>query len=234
MIAVYFTASRRWNLLPAFIVGGLGGLAPLLVYNVVCFGHPLQLSQVAGNYSDTFFRFHGSDFLGKLRFYGRMLTVYAPVCWLGWCGLAFFPRSLRREQILLLGMLLALAAYILNIGASGTCQYGPRYLLPAMPLMSLGLMGFSFLRAKANTLTAGLASVVFIVSFLINLMGAMHGAMLCDFPHFAAWRYFLEMWNSQMRSYPLAAALVLPLALCMILFVHAILRSTNRSLRAGA
>src|SRR5688572_31286152 len=38
--------------------------------------------------------------------------------------------------------------YVLNIQATGTCQYGPRYLLPAMPFASLGLIGFSFVNRK--------------------------------------------------------------------------------------
>jgi hypothetical protein len=222
-VALYVVALRRWELLPAFFVGGLLGLLPLLVYNAVCFGNPLLLSNVAGRYSDTFFRLDRENFLDKAGFYARMLTLYAPVFWAGLLGLAFYPSALRRERALLCVMLAALAAYILNIEANGTCQYGPRYLLPAMPLACLGLAGFAHLRGRAPRLTAGVAATLLaLASFLINLVGAMHGAMLCDFPHSALVPYISEMMKGQMRSYPLAPWLVLPLLVCLALLAHAL------------
>src|ERR1043165_2399300 len=221
VLALYFVALRRWKLTAAFLFGGMLGLLPLLVYNTICFGNPLLLPNVAGNYSDTFFRLDWTNFKDKLSFYAHMLTLYAPVSWLGLLGLALYPRSLRREQALVCLMLFALIAYLLNIEANGTCQYGPRYLLPAMPLACLGLAGFAYLRASKLRLTAGAAATVCaLASFLINLVGAMHGAMLCDFPHSALARYLSEMTNGQMRSYPLAPWLLLPLLVCLALFAH--------------
>src|ERR1043165_9170041 len=102
-------------------------------------------------------------------------------------------------------MMLVLAAYILNIEADGTCQYGPRYLLPAMPLACMGLAGFAHLRvASAKRVALWVVSACAILSAFINLVGALHGAMLCYFPHFAVGRYLSEMWNGGARSYPLA------------------------------
>jgi hypothetical protein len=220
-VALYVVALRRWGRLPAFFAGGLLGLLPLLVYNAVCFGNPLLLSNVAGNYSDTFFRLDWGNFLDKAGFYAKMLTLYAPVFWLGLAGLAFYPSTLRRERALLCVMLFALAAYILNIEANGTCQYGPRYLLPAMPLACLGLAGFGYLRGRAlRTAAVAMVSAFALASFLINLVGAMHGAMLCDFPHSALVPYLSEMMNGQMRSHPLAPWLALPLLVCLALFAH--------------
>jgi hypothetical protein len=220
-VALYFITLRRWKLTAAFLFGGMLGLLPLLVYNSICFGNPLLLPNVAGNYSDTFFRLDWTNFTGKLSFYAHMLTLYAPVFWAGLLGLALYPSKLRREQALVCLMLFALAAYLLNIEANGTCQYGPRYLLPAMPLACLGLAGFAYLRAAKRRLIAGAAATVCaLASFLINLVGAMHGAMLCDFPHSALARYLSEMTNGQMRSYPLAAWLLLPLLVCLALFAH--------------
>jgi hypothetical protein len=220
-VALYFVALRRWRLLPSFLLGGLLGLLPLLVYNTVCFGNPLLLPNVAGNYSDTFFRLDWANFTGKLGFYAHMLTLYAPVFWPGLLGLALYPRRLRREQALVCLMLLALAGYILNIEANGTCQYGPRYLLPAMPLACLGLAGFAHLRgATLRLLAAVTLTLCALASFFINLVGALHGAMLCDFPHSALAPYLSEMLGGQMRSYPLAPWLLLPLAVCLALFAH--------------
>ncbi len=220
-VALYFVTLRRWKLTAAFLFGGTLGLLPLLVYNTICFGNPLLLPNVAGNYSDTFFRLDWTNFTGKLSFYAHMLTLYAPVFWAGLLGLALYPSKLRREQALVCLMLFALAAYLLNIEANGTCQYGPRYLLPAMPLACLGLPGFAYLRAAKLRLVAGAAATICaLASFLINLVGAMHGAMLCDFPHSALARYLSEMTNGQMRSYPLAPWLLFPLLVCLALFAH--------------
>jgi hypothetical protein len=218
---LYFLSLRRWNLLPAFVAGGLAGLAPLLIYNAVSFGNPLLMPNLAGNYGDTFFRPSWTNFLAKLQFYARMLTLYAPVFWAGLAGLALLPRSLRRERLIIYAMTAALAVYILNIEADGTCQYGPRYLLPAMPLASLGLAGFSFinraaLRRAATITVAALA----LVSFFINLVGAMHGAMLCYFPHFAVGRYLSEMSGGGLRAFPLAPWLALPFCLCAALLAR--------------
>lgn len=219
--ALYFVALRRRRLLPAFLCGGLLGLMPLLVYNAVCFGNPLLLPNVAGNYSDTFFRLDPTNFMDKAGFYARMLTLYAPVFWAGLTGLAFYPRALRRERALLCVMLLAHAAYILNIEANGTCQYGPRYMLPAMPLACLGLAGFAHLRAATfRRIACVTVSLCGLASFIINLVGALHGAMLCDFPHSALAPYLSEMFAGRMRSYPLAPWLLLPLLVCLALFAH--------------
>jgi hypothetical protein len=211
--AGYFIALRRRRLMPFFVAGGLAGLAPLLVYNLVCFGNPLLLPNVAGNYGDTFFRPSWENLTSKVVFYARMLTLYAPVFWAGLAGLALFPRRLRRSQLLLLGMLVAHAAYVLNIEATGTCQWGPRYMLPAMPLACLGLAGFGLLRGAAPRRAAALsASACALASAFVNAVGAAHGAMLCDFPHSAVGMYLAEMWGGDARAYPLAAWLALPLS----------------------
>jgi hypothetical protein len=52
-------------------------------------------------------------------------------------------------------------------------------LLPALPFASLGLIGFSFFQRKGLRWMAG--SIVLacaLISIAINLVGAMHGAML--------------------------------------------------------
>jgi hypothetical protein len=218
---VYFLALRRWRLLPFFIAGGLAGLTPLLVYNAVCFGNPLLLPNVAGNYSDTFFRPSWGNFAAKAVFYARMLTLYAPVFWGGLVGLAFFPRRLRREQVLLAAMLLAHAAYVFNIEADGTCQWGPRYMLPAMPLACLGLAGFALRRgATLRKASALVVSACAFLSVFVNLVGAAHGAMLCYFPHWAVGAYLSEMFGGRARTYPLAAWLALPLCASVVLLAR--------------
>jgi hypothetical protein len=233
VLSLYFVGQRRWRLLPYFALGGVAGLAPLLVHNAVSFGHPFLMPNVAGDYADTYPRLSSENFAGKVSFYARTTALHAPVFWLGLAGLALFPRGLRREQALVASMLVALAAYVLNIGADGTCQYGPRYLLPAMPLACLGLVGFGRLRGPAGATAAWAAVVCCAASFIINLIGAAHGAMLCDFRGWAAARLVSEALRGGARSYPLAPWLALPLAVCAAALARTLNLAGRRPPRAA-
>ena len=208
--------AHEWQALALFVVGIALGLLPLLIYNAICFGNPLLLPNVAGGYRDTFFHFSASNFLEKLGFYARMLTIYVPVFWLGIVGLALFPRRLWREQLLIAVLLLASFAYILNIDATGTCQYGPRYLLPAMPFACLGLIGFRFVSTGWRRASIPLVLLVAASSFVINLIGALQGSMLCDFPHFAAGLYLSQMLSGNTHAYPLAPWLLAPFSVSVV------------------
>jgi hypothetical protein len=229
VLAIYFAMSRPRSLLTFFIIGVGLGLLPLLIYNSICFGNPFLLPNVAGSYRDTFFHFNAANFLQKLRFYLHMVTIYVPVFWFGILGLALFPRQLRREQVLIFLMLMASIIYILNIEATGTCQYGPRYLLPAMPFACIGLLGFHFLQPAWRRITVPLVLVVAAISFAINLVGAMHGAMLCDFPHFAAGLYLSQMLSGHTHVYPLAIWLLAPFIACALLLLWTVVRGARMS-----
>ena len=218
VVVGYFVSLRRWRLVIPFVAGLAVGLAPLLIYNTLCFGNPVLVPNLAGNYSDTFWRPSFANLVEKTKFYARMITLYVPVFWLGLAGLSLYGSMLRREQVALSLMVVMLFAYLLNIEANGTCQYGPRYLLPAMPFAALGLLGFKSIR-RANTRKFSIAAliVVIAISVCINFVGAMHGAMLCYFPHFAVMRYLSEMAHGQMGSFPLAKWLIIPMIVSAVL-----------------
>lgn len=232
LMSIFYARLKPRILLAFFALGLSVGLLPLLIYNAICFGNPFLLPNVAGSYRDTFFHFTVENFFAKLGFYAHMLTIYVPVFWAGIIGLALFPRWLRREQVLLLLLLLASFVYILNIDATGTCQYGPRYLLPAMPFACLGLIGFRFVSTAWRRAVIPLVIVLATASFIINVVGALHGAMLCDFPHFAVGLYVSQMLNGQTRSYPLAPWLVLPFTVWIMFLAWSTLQSKrNKHLR---
>lgn len=227
VLGIYYLRLQPRVLLAFFAIGMLLGLLPLLIYNAICFGNPLLLPNVAGSYRDTFFHFSVRNFIEKLGFYTHMLTIYVPVFWAGIVGLVLFPHWLRREQLLLLLLLLASFVYILNIDATGTCQYGPRYLLPAIPFASIGLIGFRFLSASWRRVAVPLVLLFAAISFIINLVGALHGAMLCDFPHFAAGLYISQMLSGQTRTYPLAPWLVGPFIISIVVLTWSIPQSKH-------
>ena len=240
VLGVHYVAStyRSGKRLGVFVAGTAAGLLPLLIYNGICFGNPFLLPNVAGGYRDTYFHFSVANFLQKLWFYAHMLTVYVPVFWAGVVGLALFPRRLRREQALIVLLLLASFVYILNIDATGTCQYGPRYLLPAMPFACLGLIGFSLApsrhahRALSPWRPAVMAVVLLVAagSFAINLLGALHGAMLCDFPQFAAGLYLSHILSGNTPSHPLAPWLAALFIASLILLAWSMSQSRRNNI----
>lgn len=232
VVGVYFISLGRARLVAPFLAGGLLGLAPALVFNYASFGNPLLAPNVAGNYRDTYPALAWDNFAAKSGFYLTALTLYAAVCWAGLAGLirAGLIRAARgdgRRRRAWLAVLLALAAqaaYVASLPADGGCQYGPRYLLPAMPLACLGLAGLARLRAwRAAALAVASAAGVF--SLLVNLAGALFGVMYCTPDRFGAHVYLAALLRggADWPQYPLAAWLAAPLALSAVgLFVSVV------------
>lgn len=216
VVFVYFLSLARWSLVPYFLLGGVVGLAPLFFYDAVNFGNPFLLPNVAGNYRDTFFHLSWENFTRKVLFYSRMTTQYAPVLWLGLVGLMLLPRAFRREQLAAMAAIVVLCAYIFNIDTEGTCQYGPRYLLPVMAFGCLGLVGFSHLQsATARALASVLILLMGLLSFIINLIGAMHGTMYCDLARHAFWPHWQAIRRGETASFPLFSWLFIPMLICL-------------------
>jgi hypothetical protein len=222
VVAVYLLALRRPRPILAALAGGIGGLVPLLVYNLVSFGNPFVPANVVGNFSDTFFILDAANLIRKIAFYTTYVTAYLPIAWLGLAGLAVFPSALRREQIVLVALIAALAGYVCNIETIGGCQYGPRYLLPAMPYMALGLVGLSHLSGRMlRRLAAGLVVAVLTLSITINLVGALYGAMYCDVRRYAFLHYLAAIRHGVFRKFPLALWLAVPFGLWLVYLARA-------------
>ncbi len=101
-----------------------------------------------------------------------------------------------------------------------------------MPFASLGVFGFSFIRGlPLRVLMQSLLVVAAVVSVAINLIGAMQGAMLCDFREFAAGIYLSQMLAGGMKTYPLAELLALPFLVSIILLAIRLLHLRKGSVR---
>lgn len=214
-VFLYFLSPARWRVVPHFLLGGVVGLAPLLVYDWVNFGNPLLLPNVAGNYSDTFFHLDWNNFTGKLGFYLKWTILYAPLFLIGLAGLSLIPRLFKREKWLAAGAVIILCAYIFNIDTVGTCQYGPRYLLPVMAFGCLGLAGFSHLESVGvRRVWIALIALAGLLSLIVNAVGAVQGAMYCDLEHHAFWPHVAEWRRGERGAFPLFAWLFIPAVLC--------------------
>ncbi len=225
-VAAIIATYAAWQcprLLPALAAGTALGVAPLLIYNWTHFGHPFLVPNVAGQFSDTYFFFDWANFWRKAAFYTAMLTAYVPIAWCGIAGLFRFPARLRREQCALIFAIALLLAYVLNIETFGGCQYGPRYLLPAMPVVALGLLGLSY--ARRASLRRGLAlaaGIALACSAAINLTGALYGAMYCDLSRYAFAHYLSAARLGITRTHPLALWLVVPLGVWLVAVVQTV------------
>jgi hypothetical protein len=220
----YFLCLRRWQLLPVFLVGLFVGLLPLFVYDAVSFGNPFLLPNVAGPriFHDTFFFFDVRNFGDKLAFYATSVVAYAPVFAVGLLGLSHYPRQVKRSPkfLTLIALIIALTAFVLNIQSDGDCQFGPRYLLPAMPFACLGIAGFGYLAtASERRLAAAAVVLAGAFSFVVNLVGALGGAMDCPHGQNAFWNNLAAIRQAGGRSYPLALWLLLPLLASTALFL---------------
>lgn len=230
--AICFLSLRRVKLVPLFLAAMLIGLLPLFVYNARSFGNPFLLSNVvsAAQYPDTFFYFGARNFGEKLVFYSSMVMVYLPVFAIGLFGLTYYPRAFKRSPVFitLVALAVVLLVYVLNIDTRGHCQFGPRYLLPAMPFACLGIAGFSYLSTGSERRIAGAVVVLLsILSFLVNLVGAVQGAMCCPDGRNALRNQLTSLAHRDFHSFPLALWLLVPLVICAVLFVVSVARGRD-------
>jgi len=230
--ALYFLWLRRWRLIPFFLVAVIIGLLPLLIYDARSFGDPFLLPNVAGAqlFADTFFHFSPKNFGDKLVWYSTMLFFYAPVFLAGLFGLSYFPRAFTRTPafLTLVGMLVVLSTYILNVQTGGDCQFGPRYLLPAMPFACLGIAGYSYLSTNGERRLASVIILLLgVISFVINLLGGVQGAMCCPDGRNALRDQMARLAEGNVNYFPLTPWLLAPLCMCAVLLVWSLWQSRN-------
>ena len=215
--------TNRWKVALAALTGALVGLAPMLIYNARSFGNPLLSPNLAGDYPDSFLHLNLQNSISKAWLYTSEITLYDPIVWLGILGVAFYPRALRREQLVIVGLFIAQAFQILNIDTHGGCHYGPRFLLPLLPFAAIGLAGFHYLHSKTARQTAGIAvALVGAAGIAINAVGAGYGAMYCDVQVFGFWPGLAALRSGGLKDLPLAKWLVVPVILSLLLLGYSI------------
>lgn len=119
VVGAYLVFLRRRDVIVPVLFGVAAGLTPLLLFDLIAFGNPLKLSNFAGGYHDTTPYFDLRNFAAKSKFFVWSLVLYVPVVWAGLLGLVFYPSELRREQVTIFGLLIALAIVVLNIDSTG-------------------------------------------------------------------------------------------------------------------
>lgn len=221
VIGLYFLSLGRWKLLPSVLIGGFIGVIPMLFYNAVCFGNPFTLPMtlfIDAPDNNVFFSFDWTNFLDKLHVYFAFTNWYTPVLWFGVIGLVVLAFKRWREALTITAAIAVLVFYVTNIRSLGTCNYGPRYMLPMMPFASLGIIGLHRLPIILNVLAACAVVYVGIQSVAINLVGAMGGAMYCNIATYAYPDYVAHMKNGEFQQFLLMPWL-LPFAAIVLVLV---------------
>lgn len=214
LFGVYFLTLRRWKLLMPFLLGGLVGVLPLLIYNTVNFHNPLSFPAVmffrhSGYPADVYFFLDWANFKRMAHGYFNQINWYLPILWLGLAGLLFLPRRFRREQLFLIGAIAILVFYMFNVEGFGVCGYGPRYLLPIMPLCSLGIIGLGRIPTRVlKVLMGGIVFCVAYASFKVNVVGALGGALFCNYAVSGYPEYLNRLATSPVPHLPLLGLLL--------------------------
>lgn len=138
-LAVY-----AWRRAPPFVLGAVVGVVPLGLFNTWAFGNPLHLSYASASENQT-----GVFGLGwprlhpalELLFSAKGLFVLSPLLAGAAVGLVLLWRAGRRpEAALAAGVTLAYWIYDAGYWTPfGGYTPGPRFLIPAVPLLALGL-----------------------------------------------------------------------------------------------
>jgi hypothetical protein len=163
----------------AYAAGAVLGAAPMLAFNTWAFGNPLKLAygdavafpgrsghDVLGLNSHGFFgitapRFDSATYL---LFAGRGLLVLTPIIAMAVIGVFLMRRRHRAEA----NTILAIAAvyFIYNSGywlPFGGGTPGPRFLIPALPFLAIGL-AHAYRRLPALTLGLAIPSALFMLA----------------------------------------------------------------------
>jgi hypothetical protein len=183
IVLFVYALSRRTDWIPrasAYAGGTLLGALPMLAFNAWAFGNPLQLAygnavnfpgltghDVLGLNSHGFFGITAprADAAVDLLLAGRGLLVLTPIVVMGVVGAVLMRRRGQRAEA---NVILAIAAvyFLYNAGywlPFGGGTPGPRFLVPALPFLALGL-ATAYRRLPALTLGLAIPSALFMVA----------------------------------------------------------------------
>lgn len=212
----YLLSFKRWKHAAFFIVALVVFLLPLLFYNYFAFGNPLLPANIAGNFDDTYPVFSFENIINKIRFYffspTTAIYAFSPIVILSFSGIFFFPRRHIREKLFLFFQFGFLSSYLAIMTTVGHCQYGPRYLMPALPFLSLGLCGY-WMRSNPKPSCAaqtprfnyftGIIIAAGVISVVISTVGALQGTMYCSLDIWAFKNYLGKIISGDFPEFPL-------------------------------
>ena len=211
---LYLLSFKRWKQIVLFFVACVISFSPLLIYNYYAFGNPLLPANIAGNFNDTYPAFSFGNIVKKIGFYlfspNTSILVFSPITVFSFLGILVFPKQYMREKLFLLLQFLFLFSYLVMMTTVGHCQYGPRYLIPTLPFLSLGLSGY-WMGSNTNFISKilrfkYLVTIIVITgtaSIAISTVGALQGTMYCSLNIWAFKYYLGKIITGSFPEFPL-------------------------------
>lgn len=203
-----------------FALGGFIGLIPSFMYNYFVLGGLLHFPNLMGSSVDTI----PSLSINQLTYLSRYLLqpglsiiLFAPLAVVGLCK-AIIVKPMTDYGILLKRItILATIFFLFHLSSfetEGDLQYGPRYLLPLIPLWFIGLSDLLDKKYLRIALT-----VLGLYGFGINILGALYGAMYKYITVFPLTTYYGYLTKPMPISYPFRSVGYIVTALAMLLFI---------------
>jgi len=202
----YFLWSRRERIgakaIAALLVVLIAGILPTLIYNHVRMGSPFRPATMA--FPST------SDLQGNLLYglFGLLLSPNKGLVWFApiFCLLALLPAQWKKQskesKTLGISLGLVVISYLLLISKIrnwGTFGWGPRYVVPILPLLFYFLAPLLVdFRAKYPRWAASLVLVSFLLNFApvaVNWSLALADPIASD-PHLATPQAHLKVWRA--------------------------------------
>jgi hypothetical protein len=181
-----FTRERSVIMIPPFILyiylcrrrvlwrGWLAFFAPLAVFGFVIgainwtrYGSPLTFGFSALQHT-TFTTPIILGLYGLLISPGKGLVLYNPIAWAGFIGLAIMFRTRRKEAILFALIVLAELLFFATYEFwTGGWNWGPRYIMPVLPLLVLA--AGEWVHVKPTRLRKTILIALCVIGFVLNL-----------------------------------------------------------------
>jgi hypothetical protein len=172
------TTKNRQKIL-TLTVGMVVGFLPNAIFDYLVFGNPLLPPNLAGSVSDTMPLLSITNLLSKLWFYlgspSSSIFLFTPVVLYGILGIL----SLKKSNPWLMRLLTIIPTlqllHISSMETIGGFQYGPRYLLPTLACVTIGIA--VWLAAKHRTLSWTIFGILLAYSVGVALIGAVQTVM---------------------------------------------------------
>jgi hypothetical protein len=201
VILFFYALARSTDRLRRALVYGAGavcGALPMLAFNFWAFGNPLELAygsavdypgfnghEELGLNSDGIFGITAPrlDSAGELLLASRGLLTLTPIIAMAVVGVVLMRRRGHRAEANVIAAV-AIAYFVYNSGywlPMGGGTPGPRFLIPALPFLAVGL-AFAYRRLPALTLALAIPSAVTMVaaSFTYPLLGTQGAGLWGD------------------------------------------------------
>lgn len=187
-----------------FMIGAAIGIVPSLVYNFFVLGGLFHFPNLMGSAIDTIPHFNLVTMVPTLLRYfiqpGLSVILFSPLAFMGLIGWIRTKNMEHKWRLIRFFALLSTTLFAIHLSSfetEGDLQYGPRYLLPMLPLWFIGLKEFIEIKIMRYPLI-----VIGGASFFLNLLGALFGAMYKEITIFPLQSYFIQLVSPTDVIYP--------------------------------